>query len=72
MEGIMGKNSKTKENFILFSLDPVLDDSELNLAYTSSLPLVVEPSKFKLAINLIVHFVTKFHNFAKSLKTDHQ
>ena len=36
------------ENFMIFSLDPVSEDSELNLVHTSSLPVVVNPSQFKL------------------------
>lgn len=68
MEDIMGKNSKTEENFILFSLDPVSDDSKLNLAHALSLSLIIELFWFKLAMNLIIHFLTKFHNFSKSLK----
>ena len=36
------------ENFMIFSLDPISEDSELNLAHASSLPVFVELSKFKL------------------------
>ena len=36
------------ENFMTFSLDPISEDSELNLAYASSLPIVIEASQFKL------------------------
>ena len=35
-------------NFMIFSLDPISEDSELNLAHASSLPIIVNPSQFKL------------------------
>ena len=33
---------------MIFSLDPISEDSELNLDHTSSLPIFIEPSQFKL------------------------
>jgi len=41
-------NLNQDENFRIFSLDPVSEDSELNLAHVSSLPIFIEPSQFKL------------------------
>ena len=41
-------NLNQDENFMIFSLDPVSEDSELNLAHASSLPIIVNPSPFKL------------------------
>lgn len=41
-------NLNQDENFMIFSLDPISEDSELNLAYGSSLPIFIEPSQFKL------------------------
>ena len=36
------------ENFLIFSLDPISEDSELNLAHASSFPIVLEASQLKL------------------------
>ena len=33
---------------MIFSLDPISEDSKLNLAHASSLPIFIEPSQFKL------------------------
>lgn len=33
---------------MIFSLDPISKDSELNLAHASSLPIMINPSQFKL------------------------
>ena len=41
-------NLNQDENFMIFSLDPIAKDSELNLAHASSLPIVVDPYQFKL------------------------
>ena len=35
-------------NFMIFSLDPISEDSELHLAQASSLPVFVGSSEFKL------------------------
>ena len=37
-------------NFMIFSLDPISEDSELNLAHASSLPIMVNPSESKLGL----------------------
>ena len=44
------------ENFLIFSLDPVLENSELNLAYAYSLPICIELSLFDLGYE----FCSKF------------
>ena len=41
-------NQDQDENFMIFSLDPISKDSELNLAHASSLPIGIESSQFKL------------------------
>ena len=41
-------NLNQDENFMIFSLDPISEDSELNLAHASSLPIIVDPSQFNL------------------------
>ena len=41
-------NLNQDENFLIFSLDPISEDSELNLAHASSFPIVLEPSQLKL------------------------
>ena len=41
-------NLNQDENFMLFSLNPILEDSELNLVHASSLPIFVQPAQFKL------------------------
>lgn len=44
------------ENFMIFSLDPISEDSELNLAHASSLPIIVNPSEFKLSDEFSYNF----------------
>lgn len=44
------------ENFMIFSLDPISEDSELNLAHASSLPIIVNPSEFKLGDEFSYNF----------------
>ena len=41
-------NLNQDEIFMIFSLDPISEDSELNLAHASSLPIIIEPSQFNL------------------------
>ena len=43
-------------NFMIFSLDPISEDSELNLAHASSLPIIVDPSQFKLGDEFSYNF----------------
>ena len=43
-------NLDQDENFMIFSLDPISEDSELNLAHASSLPTVVNPYESKLGL----------------------
>ena len=43
-------NLDQDENFMIFSLDPISEDSELNLAHASSLPIMVNPSESKLGL----------------------
>ena len=43
-------------NFMIFSLDPISEDSELNLAHASSLPILVNPSEFKLGDEFSYNF----------------
>ena len=44
-------------NFMIFSLDPISEDSELNLAHASSLPIIVNnPSQFKLSDEFSYNF----------------
>lgn len=42
------ENLNQDEKFMIFSLDPISEDSELNLAHASSLPILIEPFQFKL------------------------
>ena len=41
-------NLNQDENFMIFSLDPISENSELNLAHVSSVPIMIDPSQFKL------------------------
>ena len=57
-------NLNQDENFMIFSLDPVSKDSELDVAYASFLPVFIESYQLKtLGMNSITTFVIKFHKF---------
>ena len=45
------------EKFMIFSLDPITENSELNLTQAASLPIVIEPIKLQLG--------DEFHNFVE-------
>ena len=44
------------EKFMIFSLDPVTENSESNLTQASSLPILVEPFKLKLGDEFTYQF----------------
>ena len=44
-------NLNQDENFMIFSLDRVSEDSELNLANVSSLPILIEPHDLSPNVN---------------------
>jgi len=71
-------NLNQGENFMMFSLDPISEDSELNLAHASSLPIlpmIIEKPQFKLGdefsyrfcdqISSLYHFVEAFKLYPK-------
>ena len=49
-------NLNQDEKFMIFSLDPVSEDSELNLTQASSLPIFVEPFKLELGDEFTYQF----------------
>lgn len=50
------ENLSQDENFMIFSLDPIIEDSELNFKYLSSVPLIIEPSQFQFGDEFIYQF----------------
>nr|UQS76330.1 hypothetical protein [Haslea ostrearia] len=56
------------ENFMIFSLDPVSEDSELNLAHASSLPIFINSSQFKLGDEFSYQFCDQISQLCGSLQ----
>ena len=52
-----------EKNFMVFSLDHISEDSELNLAHTSSLSILIEPAKFKLGDEFSYQFCDQISQF---------
>lgn len=48
--------SDLDDNFMIFSLDRISEDTKLNLLQASSLPVVIEASQFKLGDEFTYHF----------------
>ena len=61
-------NLNQDENFMIFSLDPISEDSELNLAHASSLPIVLEPSQFKLGDEFSYRFCDQISQLCGSFQ----
>ena len=54
--------------FMIFSLEPLLEDSELNLAHASSLPIIVDPSQFKLGDQFSYQFCDQISQLCGSFR----
>lgn len=61
-------NLNQDENFMIFSLDPISEDSELNLAHASSLPILIEPSQFKLGDEFSYHLCDQISQLCGSVQ----
>ena len=61
-------NLNQDENFMIFSLDPISEDSELNLAHASSLPVLIEPSQFKLGDEFSYQFCDQISQLCGSFQ----
>lgn len=61
-------NLNQDENFMIFSLDPISEDSELNLAPASSLPIFIEPSQFKLGDEFSYRFCDQISQLCGSFQ----
>nr|QUS63954.1 hypothetical protein [Haslea silbo] len=61
-------NLNQDKNFMIFSLDPVSENSELNLAYASSLPIFIEPSQFKLGDEFSYQFCDQISQLCGSFQ----
>lgn len=61
-------NLNQDENFIIFSLDPILEDSKLNLAHASSLPIIVNPYQFKLGDEFSYQFCDQISQLCGSFQ----
>jgi len=55
-EDLVQKDLDQDEKFMIFSLDPIAENSELNLTQAASLPIVVEPIKLPLGDEFTYHF----------------
>jgi hypothetical protein len=55
-ESLVQKDLNQEEKFMIFSLDPVPENSELNLTLASSLPILVEPFKLELGDEFTYQF----------------
>lgn len=61
-------NLNQDENFMIFSLDRVSEDSELNLANVSSLPILIEASKFELGDEFSYQFCDQISQLCGSFQ----
>lgn len=63
-------NLNQDENFMVFSLDPVSEDLELNLAHASSLslPIVVQPYQFGLGDEFSYQFCDQISQLCGSFQ----
>ncbi len=61
-------NLDQDENFMIFSLNRILEDSELNLAHASSLPIIVDPSQFKLGDEFSLKFCDQISKLCGSFQ----
>lgn len=61
-------NLNQDENFMIFSLDPISEDSELNLAHASSLPIYIESSQFKLGDEFSYQFCNQISQLCESFQ----
>lgn len=53
---------------MIFSLDPISEDSELNLAHASSLPIMIYPHKFELGDEFSYRFCDKISQVCQRFK----
>ena len=61
-------NLNQDENFMIFSLDSISEDLELNLAHASSLPIIVNPSQFKLGDEFSYRFCDQISQLCGSFQ----
>ena len=61
-------NLNQDENFMRFSREPVLEDSELNLGSASSLLIFIEPAQFKLGDEFSYQFCNQISQFYKGFQ----
>lgn len=61
-------NLNQDEIFMIFSLDPISEDSELNLAHASSLPIIIEPSQFNLGDEFSYRFCDQISQLCRSFQ----
>lgn len=61
-------NLNQDEIFMIFSLDPISEDSELNLAHASSLPIIIEPSQFNLGDEFSYRFCEQISQLCGSFQ----
>lgn len=56
------------DKFMIFSLDPIKEDSELNLIQVSSLPIVVESTTLVLGDEFTYQFCNQISQLCLTLK----
>ena len=56
------------ENFIMFSLNPIAEDPELNLAQASSLSIIASSYQFKLGDEFSYQFCDQIGRFCGNLR----
>ena len=61
-------NLNQDENFMMFYLDPISEDSELNLAHASSLPIIIEPYQFTLGDEFSYRFCDQISQLCGSFQ----
>lgn len=66
---LVQKDLDQDEKFMLFSLDPITENSELNLTQLASLPILVEPIKLQLGDEFTYQFCDEISQFCGTFRT---
>ena len=67
-EHFVKKHLDQDEKFMLFSLDPITENSELNLTQVASLPILVEPIKLQLGDEFTYQFCDEISQFCGTFR----
>jgi hypothetical protein len=67
-ENLVQKDLDQDEKFMIFSLDPIPENSELNLTQAASLPIIVEPFKLPLGDEFTYQFCNQISHLCGTFR----